>query len=125
MIRNGCPDERRRGTDGELTGPGDDPADNIGGEQQHRTKTRRVRQQPAVVGAGERAHDVRHGQPDERDGADRGGHGGGAQQRRAPAAPSRRVRAGAQPEGGRGLVAERQRVQRPGEREREQQRRGR
>ena len=38
------PDERRHGTDGELAGPGDDPADDVGGEQQDRPEHEAVRQ---------------------------------------------------------------------------------
>ena len=58
-----------RGDDADLQfgGPGDDPAEHVGAEQQHGRQDRGVRQDPAQVGSGEGADQVRHHQPDEDD----------------------------------------------------------
>ena len=74
---------------------------------------RAVRQDPAQVGAGEGADEVRHHQPDEDD-RPAGGGRGPAQQGDGDASTSDPGAAGSGAERPRGVVAERQGVQRPG-----------
>ena len=58
------------------------PADDVGAEQQDRRQHHRVRQDPAVVGPGERPGDVGDGEADEDEGPGRGGGGAGTAARR-------------------------------------------
>ena len=89
-------DQRGDDADLELAGPGDDPADDVGAEQQDRREHRRVRQDPAVVGPGDRPGDVRHGQPDERD---RAGRRRRPRRRAAPPTTAENSRGQARPAG--------------------------
>ena len=71
---HGRADNSRHDARLDLAGRRHEPADHVGGEQQHRREQPRQRQHPAVV-APDRAHGVGH---DEADEADRAGQGGGA-----------------------------------------------
>ena len=94
------------------------PRQDVGG--QHQTGQQQAeRQLPAQVGAGEPARQVRHGQPDEGDRA--AGRGGGGGQHRHAQQAGQPVAAGRQAQGARHAAAQRQQVQRPRQRQGQQQ----
>ena len=102
------------------TSPGarEHAAERVGDQHQHRAEDGGVGEHPALVGAGDRAGDVRDRQPDEGD-RPGGGRGRARQQRdRDGAGDPRPPRVGA--EGARLVVAERERVQGPRQGERRQ-----
>ena len=102
----------------QLARPHDHPPDDVGEQQQRTAQHGRVREHPALVGAAQRARRVRHRQPEEvhRPG---GRRGRAAQQRDRDRAADPRP-ADVRAERARRVVAQRQRVERAGQQQRDQ-----
>ena len=98
-TKNGAPTRASTIPAGSSPGRATTRPSDVGGQQQRRPEEAGAGDQPAVVGAGERAGDVRHDEPDEGD-RPAGGGGGPAEQgdRGQPDRP-RRPDARAQPAG--------------------------